>query len=204
MDTGLRASKLDRVNGAHVGTLNDLVRSWRVQWPDRSIPWFDPDDGGIDAQVLILMEAPGPRNAPAGEHGFCSEDNTDPTAAWLARERARSGLPRRRYIRWNVVPWLPLDVDGGWRSPRSVDVQEAMEPLAQVRELLPQLRLVIAVGRPALHGWTWHQTMYRQHLVPLLAVPHPSQRNSTGRAESLQRWRYALSEAARCATDGMA
>lgn len=201
MDAELLASKTDRVRAPHVSPLNDLVRAWRLQWPHRSMLWFDPDDGGIEARVLILMEAPGPRNIPADTHGFCTEDNADPTARSLAQERARAGLERADYVRWNIVPWLPVGTDGTWQSPRPSDLDEAMEPLTQVREFLPDLQLVITVGRPALHGWTRQQTVFHQDVVPLLAVPHQSQRNTRGREESLERWRYALSVAARMTTD---
>ncbi len=200
MDTELLAAKTDRVDARHVRGLNDLVRAWRRRWPDRPMLWFDPDDGGIEARVLILMEAPGPRNIPASTHGFCTEDNADPTARSLAQERARAGLRRADYVRWNIVPWLPVGTDGKWRSPSPLDLQEAMDPLTQVRDLLTKLQLVITVGRPALHGWTRQQTLFHQDVVPLLAVPHPSQRNTKGRAESLERWQYALAVAARVTT----
>lgn len=146
------------------------------------------------------MEAPDPRNATAEEHGFCSEDNTDPTAASLARERARSGLERAAYLRWNIVPWRPVGADGKWRAPRPTDVQGAMAPLIALQGLLPQLGDDHR-GSAGAARVDSASTLYAQTLGPLLAVPYPSQRNTTGREESLARWRYPLSAAARCLKD---
>lgn len=112
-DQSWRDEKLAALDRAHVRPLNDLVRRWRRRWPERTIPWFDPDDGGIEATVLLLMEAPGPRTAAAGNDGFCSEDNDDPTARTVRTVRASAGLPRVRYVKWNIVPRCWMGKAGG-------------------------------------------------------------------------------------------
>lgn len=198
-DRSERQRKFARLDEPHVAPLTGLVRRWRETQPHRAVPWFDPDDGGVGATVLILMEAPGPRTVAAGDLGFCSEDNDDATAAVLRRERERSGLRRSSYLRWNIVPWQLVDDEQRWRAPRPADLDEAMSPLTELLEWLPDLRLTITVGRPALHGWTSHQTLFSDRLLPVLAVPHPSQRNTAGGEESLRRLRFALRAAARLA-----
>ncbi|MBE7188623.1 uracil-DNA glycosylase [Jatrophihabitans endophyticus] len=190
-----RLRKLKQIRDPHVRPLNDLVDRWRSRWPDRPIPWFDPADGGVAATTLLLMEAPGPRTAAMGEQGFCSEDNTDATNAVLRHERERSGLRRRDYVKWNIIPWQVTDAAGKWRSPRPRDLEEAAQPLTELLALLPDLALVITVGRAALHGWTRHQTLFADRVMPVLAVPHPSQRNTVGREEALARLRWALHQA---------
>jgi hypothetical protein len=47
------------------------------------VPDFDPLDGGVNAQVLFLLEKPGPMAAEDGKRagsGFISRDNDDGTA----------------------------------------------------------------------------------------------------------------------------
>jgi len=83
-------SKRDRVDDPHVALLNALARRWRTD--GRFVPWFDPDGGGVRAQVLLLMETPGPETVAAGDQGVSSEDNPDPTARALCAARAGSGL----------------------------------------------------------------------------------------------------------------
>lgn len=74
------------------------------------VPDFDPLDGGIAAEVLFLMEKPGPRtdNTGAKGHagsGFISRDNDDPTAEAILRFMEEAGIARKRSILWNTVPW---------------------------------------------------------------------------------------------------
>lgn len=195
-DSGVRLRKLERLREPHVRSLNDLVDRWRSRWPGRPIPWFDPADAGVAASTLLLMEAPGPRTASAGDRGFCSEDNDDGTNAVLRHERESSGLRRCDYVKWNIVPWQLTDAAGKWRAPRPGDLEQAAQPLTELLALLPDLALVITVGRAALHGWTRHQTLFAERVLPVLAVPHPSQRNAVGREESLTRLRWALRQAA--------
>jgi hypothetical protein len=49
----------DRLNDPHVRPLMDLVRDLRSRGLD--VPNVDPNDGGVNAQVLILLETPGPK-----------------------------------------------------------------------------------------------------------------------------------------------
>lgn len=178
-------------------TLNALVRRWRQQDLARHIPWFDPDGGGARAQVLVLMEAPGPRTVRDGDSGFCSEDNDDATAATLHELRQRSGLPRDAYVRWNIVPWAVYAPDGHWRAPTDQDLFQAAPALGDLLAALPELRLVICMGAKALTGFMRHITL-TDNLTPpvILGVPHPSQRNTRARAEALTRIENALRVAA--------
>lgn len=196
-DPLVRAEKLSRVHSAPVTGLNGLVAEWRLDRPDGTIPWFDPDDGGSRAGVLVLMESPGPRTVAAGGDGFCSEDNDDPTAATLAAVRADAGLDRSDYVRWNVVPWPVTGPDGRWGAPRESDLVEATPYLAAVVGALPRLQIVVCMGAKALSGYMRYVTVTPDApLLPVLGVPHPSQRNTRARTEALARMHAALVRAA--------
>lgn len=200
----VRISKLARLDQDHVAVLSDLVRSWR-QGPDgrRSVPWFDPDSGGVRARVLLLMEAPGPRTVRDGDGGFCSEENADPTNRALRAARERAGLDQRECLKWNVVPWTPTDRDGRWATPRVGDLEAARPALVALLSHLPELRAVITFGAPALDGLMRALTLGPPTVVvPVLAVPHPSQRNARHREESQRRIATAFEWAALRANEG--
>lgn len=190
-------SKRARVDEPHMHDLNDLVRSLRVGHGGdlRFVPWFDPDGGGVDSRVLVLMETPGPRTVAAGDLGFSSEDNDDPTAAALREARAAAGLSRSAYVRWNVVPWPLYDNAGRRRPPLVADLDDAAPALGGLLGLLPRLELVVAVGSPALSGVMRYLTTQVDSLdaVPrVLGVPHPSPRNARQQVEARERLRRAL------------
>lgn len=195
----MHASKRDRVDEPHVRALNDLARSLRTtsRGTDRFVPWFDPDCGGTGSRVLVLMETPGPRTVAAGDLGFSSEDNDDPTAAALREAREGAGLERSSYVRWNVVPWPLYDPAGHRRAPVVADLDDAQPALAALLGLLPDLAVVVTVGAPALSGvmrlLTSAPSSPDLAAVPrVLGVPHPSPRNARQRSESRRRLRHAL------------
>ncbi|MFF0990881.1 uracil-DNA glycosylase [Kocuria nitroreducens] len=189
------AHKRARVDEPHVAPLNALVRDWREG--GRSVPWVDPDGGGAAARALVLMEAPGPATVAAGDLGFSSEDNPDPTARVFKALREESGLARGEYLRWNVVPWALRDADGRHRPPRVEDLAEAERALRDLVGALPELRVVVTFGAPALTGVMRLLTVEEPpRLLPVLGVPHPSLRNGHRRAETRQRILVALRTAA--------
>jgi hypothetical protein len=65
----------DRLDDPHVRPLMDVVRELRAH--GRKVPNVDPNDGGVDARILVLLETPGPQ---AVVSGFVSRDNPDPSA----------------------------------------------------------------------------------------------------------------------------
>lgn len=184
----------------HVRPLNDLVRAWRRD--GRFVPWVDPEGGGTGARVLVLMEAPGPATVAAGDLGLSSEDNPDPTARIFKVLREESGLARGDYMRWNVVPWALQNADGRHRPPRVDDLAEAEPALRELVGALPELRVVVTFGAPALNGTMRLLTVEEPpRLLPVLGVPHPSLRNGHRRAETRRRILVALRTAAAAARD---
>lgn len=192
-----RTSKLERLWEPHVAPLNRAVASWRHR-PDlagRTIPWFDPDDGGIEARVLLLLEAPAPATARSGDDSFCSEDNDDSTNRTLKELRSRSGLERWQVVKWNVVPWAPPTPTSSPPAPKP-DIPAALPALHTVMQLLPSTGLVITFGVRARVGF--QKLVAAFDLAPLeaIAVPHPSQRNARHREETLAAISAAFAQAA--------
>lgn len=192
-------SKRARVFNDPVGRLNELVERWRRGGPSgsRFVPWFDPDGAGTRAQVLLLMETPGPKTVAAGDLGFSSLGNDDPTTRQVRRALTPSRLDPAQCLRWNVVPWALTGPDGRRRSPRVDDLEDARPALSALLAELVDLRVVVPFGSAALEGWMRYLTLAEHPVVvPTLAVPHPSPVNGHRRQEALQRTTAALERAA--------
>ena len=66
---------------SHMGQLDIFVKRLRATYPKGYVPDFDPNDGGINAEILLLFEKPGRKTDPSyGGSGFISQDNDDGTA----------------------------------------------------------------------------------------------------------------------------
>ncbi|MGC5224734.1 uracil-DNA glycosylase [Micromonospora sp. DT81.3] len=116
------------------------------------MPYVDPLDAGIEARVLIVLEAPGPMtnafNALPGS-GFISSDNDDATAEnlWLARQHA--GLIDGVVI-WNAVPWY---LGPTKRKPLVADKEAGGAILRDLTQMLPELHTVVPLGDHARATW---------------------------------------------------
>jgi uracil-DNA glycosylase len=144
MDALLLRSKLSRLDQSHVFPLTRRVESWRTALPEEHrIPYFDPDDGGIHARILLLMEKPGPGPNGLGVE-FVSRDNDDPTARNIDSLLSNAGIEREMMVIWNAVP--------AWNGERRITSQEtenAGEALRKLLLLLTDLEVIVAVGRKA-------------------------------------------------------
>ena len=132
------------------------------------VPYFDPADGGIGAECLFVLEAPGPK---AVVSGFVSRDNPDETAKNWLELLAEAGVPRDRSVLWNIVPWY-VGSGGRTRPANSTDIDGGWPYLLQLFGLLHRLRVVVLVGRKA-QSVTSRTRAARQD-VTLLTCPHPS------------------------------
>ena len=129
---------------SHVEPLADLVAAIRhANGPAYDVPEFDPLDGGIAAEVLFLLEAPGPK---ATSSGFISRNKADETAKSFFLLNAAAGIERRRTITWNTVPWY-IGSKVKIRPASRTDVREADEWLVRLLTLLQRLRCVVFVGK---------------------------------------------------------
>lgn len=143
------------------------------------MPWFDPADGGVDARILWLLEAPGPRSTEQCGSGIISCDNNDGAAENTWRTRREAGVDRRHVVHWNVIPYYIGD-ETKVRAWLQGDVAHAGPLLKELVDLLPHLRAVILGGKAAQEGWRGHRpqgTTLRD-----FACPHPSVTNVRGLA----------------------
>lgn len=159
-----RAARLARVDNPHVRPLNQLVRRVRREAGQGSaVPFFDPDDGGIEARCLFLLEAPGPG---AVASGFVSRNNPDETAKNFLLLNREAGLDRKLTVSWNIVPWY-IGTGAKIRPARSDDIARGSEYLEPLLASLPRLRVVVLVGRKAQRA----ETRVRD-LIPAADVVH--------------------------------
>ena len=162
-----REERRSGLNDRHMIALARYVEGLRERHSGRAIPDFDPWDGGTDAEVLFLLEAPGGK---AIQSGFVSRNNPDETAKNFFELNSAIGLDRRRTATWNVVPWY---VGSGTkiRPVLSSDIAVALSGLNELLPLLPSLRAVVLVGRKAQR--------VERHLelmggLPIFRSQHPS------------------------------
>src|SRR6476619_4794984 len=132
-----------RLDEPHVRPLMDLVCSLRSRGYD--VPNIDPNDGGVDARVLILLETPGPR---AVGSRFVSRDNPDPSARNLGKALDHAGLNRSDVLVWNVVPYCVSTTDRN-HNATGTQVREAVADLQAFLDRLPALKVAIFCGRSA-------------------------------------------------------
>ncbi len=163
------ASRLEEIEQSHIAPLTEFVRRLRVDiGSNASIPFFDPWDGGINAEILFLLEAPGPK---ARNSCFISRNNPDETAKNFFELLTEAGVPRKSSILWNIVPWY-VGTGEKIRPANTSDVSSGINSLENLLNLLPRLREIVLVGRKAQKA-----EGYLRKIRPLLIVekcPHPS------------------------------
>ena len=167
-DEQLRRREL--LQASHIAPLTDYVEHLRKTLGyNQEIPYFDPHDGGINAKLLFLLEAPGPK---AVLSGFISRDNPDPTARNMTQLLAECGVPRQETVSWNIVPWY-VGSDGRIRPVNQKEINVGIQALKSMRPLLSNIQVVVLVGRKAQKSWSAIENLFQ---VQVLACPHPSQR----------------------------
>jgi uracil-DNA glycosylase len=169
-----RDARLAMADLPHVAPLNALVAAMRDERSlGAEIPLFDPLDGGIEAECLFVLEAPGPG---AVDSGFVSRNNPDPSASNFFRFNVAAGLARTNTVTWNIVPWYigrGTDTTSGIRPARSADIAEGWPYLTRVVALLPKLRTIVLTGKKAQR--TRRRLADQWPALTILDCPHPSQ-----------------------------
>ena len=141
------ASRLALLSEPHIAPLAGYVSRLRQERQSWEFPDFDPLDGGVDAEILFLLEKPGPMTSPQHKRkgsGFISRDNDDPTAEAIYWFMQKAGIDRKRTVLWNTIP--------GWNGRRAIDAGEAgagIEEVANLLGLLPRIHTVVLVGNNA-------------------------------------------------------
>lgn len=126
-----------------LAVLSNKIRSNFVL--NENIPMFDPCDGGINARVLIFLEAPG-RKAVSSQ--FVSRNNPDKTASKLNELLENAGINRKDTILWNIVPWY-VGKDETRKKIRAIkmaDIEQALPFTEELLGLLPNLDVIVLMG----------------------------------------------------------
>jgi uracil-DNA glycosylase len=164
-------ARLAELYDSHIAPLTAFVKTLRAQRGlDYKIPYFDPWDGGIAAEILFLLEAPGPK---ARDSGFISRNNPDETAKNFFLLNQQAGIPRKQTITWNIVPWY-LGSASRIRPANPNDIDVGILPLKSLLDLLPKLLAIVLVGKKAQH-----RSIYISKLRPEIRIFnswHPSPR----------------------------
>lgn len=182
------AGKRERLDEPHIAPLNALVRAWRADRVTTGIPWFDPDDGGVNARVLILMEAPAPATVSQTGSGVCSEDNADPSNRRLSALREAAGISRALCLKWNMVPWATHEPGGPVRTPPMSEVDVAVPYLLQLLDVARNVEVVVTLGNIATGGFMRATSAAEAPaLYRVVSAPHPSQRNASARVQAMER-----------------
>ncbi len=149
-DSTVRERRRAMLSLPHVAPLAAYAAQLRTR-PSVEVPDFDPMDGGVTAQILFLLEKPGPMAAlsrPGRQgSGFISRDNDNATAEAILRFMLEAGLPRTDTVIWNTIPW--------WNGTIHVTAMERTAGVHELRNLLallPRLHTAVLVGRTAVQA----------------------------------------------------
>ncbi|PJA46418.1 hypothetical protein CO174_00185 [Candidatus Uhrbacteria bacterium CG_4_9_14_3_um_filter_50_9] len=165
-DRKLRTKLLEK---EHVFPLTYFVQKIRNERElEREVPDFDPLDGGIHAECLFLLEAPGPK---AVQSGFVSRNNPDETAKNFFNFNQEVDIPRQKTIIWNVVPWY-IGSEKKIRAAQQKDIQQGLAYTHQLIALLPQLKNIVLFGKKAQAIKNELSEHYKGLVI--ITSPHPS------------------------------
>ena len=165
----VRDAKLGALGLPHVEPLSAFVRDLRAQMgPGYEVPYFDPADGGVCADCLFLLEAPGPK---AVKSGFISRNNPDETAKNFFLLNSEAGIDRERTIVWNIIPWY-IGSGTKIRPANAIDLSTAAPALTALLALLPRLHSIVLVGSKAASARNAIAALAPK--AKLHTIPHPS------------------------------
>jgi len=133
-----------------------------------AVPYFDPADGGVEAECLFVLEAPGPQ---AVRSGFISRNNPDESAKNWLQMNVAANLSRDRTIIWNIVPWY-LGTNNRIRPASASDIEAGWPYLGQLLDMLPRLSVIVLVGGKAQRVASRLRALRAD--FRLLHCPHPS------------------------------
>jgi uracil-DNA glycosylase len=175
------AERASMLKEAHIVPLTSFVDGLRNNLGlTMEIPYFDPLDGGINAKVLFVLEAPG---AKAVASGLVSRNNPDESARNMFLLLQEAGFNRSETALWNIVPWY-IGTGKKIRPAKFEDIQAGFPYLLQVVERMSDLKGLVLVGKKA--------GKVKPHLTKLLEIPvwetyHPSPLFVNNRPENRNR-----------------
>ncbi len=173
--------RVKQVFKSNVKKLNTYVRTLQKSLGEGyHVPWFDPFDGGINARILLVGEAPGGKaGGTRRASGFISTDNNDPTAENMFTCREHVGLKRSQLVHWNIVPWY-VGTSARIGRPSAEMRKDGVRELEEVLRLLPKVRVIILLGKIA--QVTYHKNIRpTRNGIKVLDAPHPSRQGMSER-----------------------
>lgn len=191
MRAGVYAPLVEPINRLVDDLVADSDRGW--------MPYVAPTFGGVDAEILLLLQDPGPGTHEAtGGSGFLCLENDDPSADLCATCLDDVGVPASSTTAWNAYPWYLPEQAG--LTARHLEV--GLEPLHRLLALLPRLQVVLLMGRKAQDSWRRLALRFPDSTRSITAIPtlHTSRRGITGggqhsREEGVQQFRDDLASA---------
>jgi hypothetical protein len=165
-----RADQHARLHEAHIKPITDLVDELsRVG--NGFIPYVAPLYGGINAEVLTILQDPGPKTQSDAGSGMLCAENDDPTAELFSNCLDAAGLDVARTIPWNAYPWYIN------KSPTASQLDAGLIPLWRLLDLL-HVSVVMPMGRKAEDSWKRFCKCYGTESSRYTEIPslHPSRR----------------------------
>jgi len=169
-DKAERMARMQMLEQEHILPLTNFVKEIRQEQglKKEDIPYFDPLDGGIEAQCLFVLESPGPKTK---ESSFVSRDNNDETAKNFFEVNEVAVIPRKKTIIWNIVPWY-LGKAKKIENAKSSDIRAGLPYLYRLIDLLPKLEVVVLIGKKAQSIGEELDARYTG--MKVFTCPHPS------------------------------
>ena len=189
--------KRERLWEPHVAPINAFVNRIAGE-VGRSMPYVDPDSGGIHARVLFLLESPATPAALGS--GMLSADNDDETAKNIWHGYREAGMPRTYGLHWNAVPWY---VGTGLKNQAvtPTDIRRGWPYLLELLDLAPQVVAIVAFGLTAKRSVEGLQGELGGRGIEIITSIHPSPRNyNSRRARTIREVRAAFETALARAT----
>ena len=172
-ELSVREARISALREPHIAKLTKFVDKLRTDTGHgKNIPYFDPCDGGENAEVLFLLEAPGPK---AVKSGFISRNNNDATAKNLFELNVAAGISRKLAIIWNIVPWYIGD-GKKIRHPSHSELNVGFNHLTKLLLILEKIKVIVLVGKHASNAALGKLKQDAPNLV-IIEVPHPSGTN---------------------------
>lgn len=164
----VRAARFVMLQDPHMAALTgsvELIR--RTEGLKAEVPYFDPLDGGVNARVLFVLEAPGPK---AVASGFVSRNNPDETAKNMFLALRDAGFERSETLLCNIVPWY-LGNGQKIRPAKQADILRGLPYLRALIVHLMRLEGIVLVGKKAA---TIKPYIREFSPAQVFDIPHPS------------------------------
>lgn len=186
-DPAVVADKMSRIRDIHVAPLNRLADNIAdsLGLPRGHVPYVDPDQGGVNARLLVLLDNPSTKAEAGTGSGLLSLDNNDRTARNCREAYARHKVSWSDVVHWNVVPFPVAGAKNGGSTP--AERAQAAQWTEQFVDLCPRVEFVLLLGVAARDGLD-RATIDRDFLVLPGKTPHCSDRglNSAGGRERFE------------------